>query len=175
MAKGKIEIPFREGKPTSCIVCGGELHRKSEYYCSKNCEGNYPHKQSDKDKPPFLSKWKIRKSKEARDPLIQIRRKTRRKTNDLLKVGKLKKRPCLVCENKDVIPHHEDYSNPFSVLWLCEEHHKDYHEGKIALFNGKLKWDPIRLTQMKSKVNFPTKKYRQIEHSFSKKVARNTK
>lgn len=55
MAKGKIEIPFREGKPTSCIVCGAELHRKSEYYCSKNCEGNYPHKQSDKEKPPFLS------------------------------------------------------------------------------------------------------------------------
>jgi hypothetical protein len=61
MAKGKMEISFREGKPIPCIVCGAELYRKSEYYCSKNCESNYLDKQSDKEKPPFLSKWKVKK------------------------------------------------------------------------------------------------------------------
>jgi len=121
-----------------------------------------------KDKPPFLSKWKIRKRKELEDPLVKIRNKTRRKTNDLIKEGKLRKKPCVVCSGKEVIPHHEDYNNPFKVIWLCEEHHKDYHEGRIALFNSKLRWDPKRLNQIKGKYNYPFKKYQLIEKIYSK-------
>jgi len=86
MTRKKIQISIREGKPTSCIVCGGILHRKSEYYCNPNCQGAYT-APTGKEKPPFLSKWKIRKIKEAKDPLISIRSKVRRKTNDLLKKG----------------------------------------------------------------------------------------
>lgn len=170
MTRKKIKIPVRERKPTSCIVCGGILHRKSEYYCSPNCEGEY-RAPAGEEKPLFLSKWKMRKIKEAKDPLISIRRKVRRKTNDLIKEGKLKKRPCLVCGKKDVLPHHEDYSNPFKIIWLCEQHHKDYHDGKIALFNGKLKWDPNRLTRVRGKVSFPKKKYQQMKDNFTKQTA----
>lgn len=168
MTRKKIRIPIREGKPTSCIVCGGILHIKSEHYCSPNCQGAYK-APTGKEKPPFLSKWKIRKTKEAKDPLISIRSKIRTKTNDLLRRGKLVKRPCLVCGSKDVLPHHEDYSNPFKVIWLCEQHHKEYHDGKISLFNGKLKWDPGRLIPKTKKVGFPKKKYQQIEKSFYSK------
>ncbi len=169
MSRKKIIIPVRVGMPTLCIVCNGVIHRKSEHYCSKQCEGVYK-APTDEKKPPFLSKWKVRKLKEAKDPLIKERRKVRRKTNDLIRDGKLRKKACIVCGNKTVLPHHEDYSNPFKVIWLCEKDHKDYHDGKIVIFNGQLKWDPARLTKIRGKVSgFPKKKYQHINNNFAKK------
>ncbi len=171
MPKKKIIISVRAGMPTSCIVCNGVIHRKSEHYCSKHCENVYK-EPIDEKKAPFLSKWKVRKLKEERDPLIRERKKVRRKTNDLIREGKLRKKACIVCGKKNVLPHHEDYSNPFKIIWLCEEDHKDYHDGKITLFNGRLKWDPTRLTKTRGKVNgFPKEKYQQINNVFAKKIS----
>ena len=168
MTRKKIQIAIREGKPTSCIVCGGKLHKKSEYYCSLKCESEYRPSIST-EKPSFLSKWKVRKNKESKDPLVIIRKKVRRKTNNLIKEGRLKRRPCVVCSNKEVLAHHEDYTNPFEIIWLCEEHHKDYHDGKISLLKNKLKWDPSRLIPKNTKVPFLKKKYLQIEKNFNNK------
>ena len=159
MAKNKIHIPVREGMPPSCIVCGKELHPKSEFYCSPCCYDTYSISDS-KDHPPFLSKWKIRKKKEAQDPLIRVRKKTRAKTNDLLKQGCLKKSPCVVCLSPNVLPHHEDYADPFNVIWLCEQHHTAYHDQKITLFNGKLQWNIEKLIPKGFQGSFPKKKYR---------------
>ena len=164
MKKTKMQISPREGKPSVCIVCGEILHRKSEYYCSKACAERHGAGTSE-DKPAFLSKWKIRKRKALEDPLIKRRAKIRIRTRDLAKAGKIKKRPCIVCGNKDVIAHHEDYNNPFKVIWICEKHHKEYHEGKIALFNGRLKWDPKKLTQIRGQNSKPLAKYGELEKS----------
>ena len=136
--------------------------------CSLKCESEYSPSLGT-EKPSFLSKWKVRKNKELTDPFVKIRKKVRSKTNKLVKEGKLKRRPCLVCGNKEVLAHHEDYNNPLKVIWLCEEHHKDYHDGKICLFKYKLNWDPRRLTPQKTKDPFLKEKYRQIEESFNKK------
>lgn len=144
MAKKKIHISVREGKPSTCIVCGKELHLKSEFYCNPHCHDAHSSSEG-KEKPPFLSKWKIRKRKDAKDPLIGFRQKTRAKTRDLLKQGRLKKRPCAVCQSQDVLPHHENYTDAFNVIWLCEKHHNAYHDGEISLFNGKLRWNPEKL------------------------------
>ena len=165
--KKKIEIPIRDGKPTACIVCDEKLHRKSEYYCSQQCA----ERQSEvngKDAIPFLSKWKMRKRKELRDPSIKVRQNARRKTNELIRKGKLKRKPCVVCGDKNVLPHHEDYNNPFQIIWMCEKHHKEYHDGKISLFNGKLKWDPHNLVELKGNISFPKKKYQILQKASEK-------
>ncbi len=41
--------------------------------------------------------------------------------------GELVKLPCTVCGEKDSQAHHEDYSKPLEVLWLCTVHHKEKH------------------------------------------------
>jgi|GEM_PF-2443773 len=158
----KIEIPIRDGKPEVCVVCGESLHRKSEYYCSQQCA----ERQSivvGEDAIPFLSKWKIRKRKELQDPSIKVRQNTRRKTSDLVKKGKLKRKPCVVCGDKRVIPHHEDYNSPFKVIWMCEKHHKEYHNGEITLFDGKLKWNPENLIKLNGNIPYPMKKYKALQ------------
>ena len=41
--------------------------------------------------------------------------------------GKLIKLPCRVCGSEKVHGHHEDYSKPLDVDWLCAIHHKERH------------------------------------------------
>ena len=44
---------------------------------------------------------------------------------------RIKKRPCAVCGSTLKLEgHHEDYSNPLDVVWLCRKHHLERH-GKV--------------------------------------------
>ena len=78
---------------------------------------------------------------EARAAATVSQRKRRARNSDQYKAnqtvanairdGRLKRKPCEVCECKKVEAHHEDYSEPFIVEWLCRKHHLSKH-GKIA-------------------------------------------
>ena len=41
--------------------------------------------------------------------------------------GTLIKLACEVCGNVKSQGHHEDYSKPLEVIWLCSVHHKERH------------------------------------------------
>jgi DNA repair exonuclease SbcCD ATPase subunit len=41
--------------------------------------------------------------------------------------GKLQRKPCSVCGKIWSQAHHEDYSKPLEVIWLCNKHHHDRH------------------------------------------------
>lgn len=41
--------------------------------------------------------------------------------------GRLLKEPCEVCGNERVDAHHDDYSKPLDVRWLCRKHHMQHH------------------------------------------------
>jgi len=44
--------------------------------------------------------------------------------------GTLEKLPCEICGSTyRTHGHHEDYSKPLEVIWLCDEHHKEEHKG----------------------------------------------
>jgi len=54
--------------------------------------------------------------------------------SNALRDGKLHKRPCERCERTDhVHAHHDDYSKPLDVMWLCPVHHKERHK-ELALY-----------------------------------------
>jgi hypothetical protein len=56
------------------------------------------------------------------------RLKARDAVNNAVKAGKLSKQPCAVCGSSARIHgHHEDYSKPLEVIWLCPVHHKERH------------------------------------------------
>jgi hypothetical protein len=44
-----------------------------------------------------------------------------------VKSGLLKRQPCEVCGNADSEAHHDDYSKPLDVMWLCPKHHAERH------------------------------------------------
>lgn len=49
----------------------------------------------------------------------------RRKARDAVNTNKVIHTPCLVCNSREEIEgHHELYSKPFDVLFLCNLHHR---------------------------------------------------
>lgn len=49
-----------------------------------------------------------------------------------VKSGKIVRQPCNVCGDPQAEAHHEDYSKPLEVVWLCFKHHREAH-GQISL------------------------------------------
>lgn len=44
------------------------------------------------------------------------------------KKGLITRKPCEVCgSSKKINAHHEDYSKPLEVIWLCSRHHGERH------------------------------------------------
>jgi len=43
-----------------------------------------------------------------------------------LRVGRLKRKPCEVCGKRGEA-HHDDYTKPYEVRWLCRFHHVHHH------------------------------------------------
>ena len=50
-----------------------------------------------------------------------------------IKLGRIKRNPCEICGSVKSEAHHADYSRPLNVRWLCSEHHKQVHAGRIEL------------------------------------------
>lgn len=41
----------------------------------------------------------------------------------------LKKQPCEICATTEKVEaHHDDYSKPLEVRWLCQTHHQEHHK-----------------------------------------------
>jgi hypothetical protein len=46
-----------------------------------------------------------------------------------IRAGNLVRRPCEVCgTDKRIHAHHDDYSMPLNVRWLCSAHHAQWHQ-----------------------------------------------
>ncbi len=62
----------------------------------------------------------------------------RRQANLARSRGDLVPEPCEVCgTTEDIQGHHNDYSKPLEVRWLCRTHHNEHHKNlKIGEWNG---------------------------------------
>lgn len=50
--------------------------------------------------------------------------------NTALKKWILTKWICQICGSDNAQWHHEDYSKPLDIIWLCRPHHMQLHHGK---------------------------------------------
>lgn len=51
-----------------------------------------------------------------------------------LKKGELKRQPCEICNEPKTHAHHDDYSKPLSVRWLCRTHHLEWHKHNTPIY-----------------------------------------
>lgn len=123
-------------------------------YC-KECWGERYSHWGDKNKMSFKQLDKHRKTdkeyqriKRAENPerkseeneVYNRENPNRIKANSILNVaikkGEIKRSLCRDCDRTDTHGHHEDYSKPLEVKWLCPVHHKKLHQ--VALKELKL-------------------------------------
>lgn len=53
--------------------------------------------------------------------------KARMALGNAVRDGRVQRHPCERCGSLRVHGHHEDYSKPLDVVWLCVEHHHERH------------------------------------------------
>ncbi len=61
-------------------------------------------------------------------PEAKMKANARAYANTYQKRGYIKKENCVKCGNPESEKHHEDYSKPTEVTWLCRPCHVDFHK-----------------------------------------------
>lgn len=56
-----------------------------------------------------------------------LKRKAHYLAGNALRDGRLVRQPCAICGGKITQGHHNDYSKPLDVVWLCVLHHNQVH------------------------------------------------
>lgn len=51
-----------------------------------------------------------------------------------VKIGRVKKQPCIICDKFPAEGHHHDYWKPLKVIWLCRKHHSALHRESFCLY-----------------------------------------
>jgi len=52
--------------------------------------------------------------------------------HNAIRDGRLMKEPCEVCGVEKTDAHHDDYSKPLEVRWLCRKHHGERHRKYLS-------------------------------------------
>ena len=60
-------------------------------------------------------------------PKNREKHNARQRVFNALRDGRLNKESCEVCGEENSQAHHEDYSKPLEVKWLCRKHHMAVH------------------------------------------------
>ena len=91
------------------------------HYCNKLCHNHYKqHYYSDNN----ISILARRKS----DPKIAAQAKAHSALNQKIRSGKWRRFPCEKCGHWKTEAHHDDYSMPLEVRFLCHTHHMEWHK-----------------------------------------------
>lgn len=105
-------------------VCKPCLVKSSKEYVERNREKkrkwnlDYSKRNSDK----FFKKNKEYKEK------YSDKKMAHQKVQTALRNGSLMRKLCEICNSEKAHAHHEDYSSPLDVIWLCHRHHMERHK-----------------------------------------------
>ena len=123
-----------------CTQCSAEFNkspaaiaRGEGRFCSNDCRKEYLriHPRLGENAPVW--KGGVHKENRAKKSRSYWRDNTEKaRAHDAvkraLKAGKLQKGPCRYCQTTHFVQaHHEDYTKPLDVIWLCPACHSWYH------------------------------------------------
>lgn len=123
-----------------CAECGTSYHPRYDSFdrsrfCSVSCRSKFGGARTrgllTGEKNPSwkggasANNYAYKKRSVARYP---ERNRARRKVRDHIRAGRLNRQPCEVCGTPNAHAHHDDYSRPLDVRWLCRQHHREHHD-----------------------------------------------
>lgn len=126
-----------------------KLRRKDREYYSKNTERNkqrarkyyYAHreecnKRSLKYRHEHLEEARERDRKRRLNYTgkNRIRSIAHAKLQKAKRAGVITEQPCEMCGSHNVEAHHDDYSHPLSIRWLCPFHHREWHKSNSPIY-----------------------------------------
>ena len=130
----------------ACKKCGNFIPLKGFYRSKRTKDGREGdckecRKQYDLDRKdePHRKKMKYESTKRMREKCPEKHR-AHQIVKRAVRNGTLVKSPC-TCRVEKVLGHHEDYSKPLEVIWMCTECHTKLHvkrknDGKTGRSNN---------------------------------------
>jgi hypothetical protein len=128
----------REGIPMTSEIrkkqwrdYGKKRRQIAEYREAQRARYRAWHRENGSD-PELLARKAQQQRGYRNDPALRLRHIARWLVSRAIKSGKLTRLPCEICGNPEVHGHHEDYSKPLDVRWLCPKHHYEHHQAKAT-------------------------------------------
>lgn len=127
----------KDGLCSQCKECASKRSRK--YEKEKSLDPEWRKKRSEKSlrrykeiikDPILLEKERERDRNRIKkiNPISILKSQARSMVNNALKNGRIRKSDCEECQsNESVQAHHDDYSKPLQVRWLCIKCHNILH------------------------------------------------
>lgn len=101
------------GKPSGGPQMPREYHRE--------------YAKSYSERPDVKQARRLRFQERQKDPVEQVKHAARMQTRNAIRRGDLVRKPCEVCGHEPAQAHHDDYSKPLDIRWLCPVHHHEHH------------------------------------------------
>lgn len=141
MAAGNAVRRNFPGMTRGCARCGAEITvteqmcRHGKYVCAP-CQTaaavDYARRNREK-KRAWNNAYHAKHSANRADKTRAYRsrhpekRKAHQAVQTALRNGTIRPAPCRVCGADKAHAHHDDYSKPLDVMWLCHQHHMERH------------------------------------------------
>ena len=118
----------KDGRTGQCIECTKIYKRerrrsRHEHYTKHDRERSKSTKRMVANAVRY-KQWKLSNP---------IKDKAKSLVRSAIRAGILTRKPCVICNNATSYGHHEDYSKPLEVVWLCQIHHRARHDGRLEL------------------------------------------
>ena len=129
-------IDSRDGRTSKCKACSSIVHAQykaenREKYLARKRKYNKEHKE---ERLQYKRDHYSGITASMREKLNAWKRNNRekvlahKKVYNAIKSGKIVRMPCEICGITTAVQdHHEDYTKPLDVIWLCQKHHKWIH------------------------------------------------
>lgn len=110
----------KDGLTSSCKQCRNEIVIKKYH-----ADPEPPKERARKYRAKNLEK--VRAADRRRKRATPEKVKARAKVSNEIKRNRLIPEPCEVCGATPAEAHHDDYSKPLVIRWLCRKHHRIAH------------------------------------------------
>lgn len=118
--------PLSEFYPhPSCLTGHGHCKSCAKIRAAKWARDNPESRRKSKNTPYQLEMKKVYIARYVAK--FPEKKKAVQTLNNAIRDGRAKRLPCDVCGSLEAQGHHEDYSKPLDVRWLCDAHHKAHH------------------------------------------------
>lgn len=131
--KGTID---RDCKPCRCAkVRANRLLRADQYQAYERGRATLPHRVEAREAYAQTPHGKAVTGRAKRRFITRnpVKRRAHNVVNAAIRDGKLSRQPCEVCGEVRSQAHHDDYSKPLDVRWLCTTHHAEWHKHNTPL------------------------------------------
>lgn len=132
-----------------CKICRNAAHKKYHYENTAYRKRQLKAGRSEQSRlrcrayiNSVSGRAKMRKTQQRYYQQNPIKTKARIAFKRAVRLGAIVRQPCEVCGKLKTDGHHDDYTKPFDVRWLCRLHHMEHHR---KIFEVNMSISEVRL------------------------------